>query len=74
MIKRLTPRHSQVLKFITDFPNRHKYPAVFSDICMALHLRYDTARYIVNKLAELGYLYVITVDRRTRAILPMWKE
>lgn len=74
MMPKLTERQKIVLKFIADFFREKKYPAILMDIVRQFGMSYNSARYIVNRLAKLGYVDYVVECKKNRAIIPLWTE
>lgn len=71
---RLNFRQEKVLEFVNEFHASRKYPAVMMDIVRKFGYSYNSARYVVLKLAELGYVDYIVENGKNRAIIPLWKK
>ena len=74
MVKKLNPRQHEILRYINDFYEANRYPAIVTDIIKHFKVSSSAARASITTLAQLGYVDWIVEGNNTRAIFPLWKE
>ena len=71
---RLNERQKKILKFIVDFYQEKRYPAIIQDIEIKFNIKNGSVRSTVATLAKYGYIDWITERGRTRALFPLCSE